>query len=303
MFKFKNILEFTKAFSTELKCEKYLIKMRFADGKVKCPYCKSSKNYKTTEKRYKCGKCKSSFTLKVGTIFEGSKVSLKKWFMAIYLLTSNSKGISSLQLSKELSITQKTTWFMLKRLRHLMQTNDLKDAFKGTTEIDETYIGGKEENKHEHKKHKKEKDIVIGLVNRDTKQVKSSKVDSSKYYDLAEKVLENTEVGSHIITDELTSYKMLKLYYNHTKVNHSKGEYVRKEKDLKVHTNGVEGYFSVVKRTIKGTYHWVSSKHLNKYLAEINFRFNNRAFNSNDKFNKFNSNLEGRLKYNEVFAC
>ncbi len=297
MFQFKNILEFTKAFSTELKCEKYLIKVRFKNEKVKCPYCTSIKTWKTKE-RYKCGKCDRSFTLKVGTIFEGSKISLRKWFMAIYLLTCSSKGISSNQLSKELSITQKSCWFMLKRLRYLMESNSIKDAFTGTTEVDETHIGDLEENKHTHKKHKKKKDIVIGLVNRDTKQVKSSKIEGIKYIDLAEKVFENVEVGSNLITDELSSYTMLRIYYNHNKVNHSKGEYVRDD----IHTNNTEGYFSIVKRTIKRTYHCVSSKHLNKYLSEINFRFNNRVLNSFMRFEKFNSQLQGRLKYKQVFA-
>ena len=134
---FKNILEFNKKFSTELKCEKFLIKKRFADGKVKCPYCKSHKNWKTNEGRYKCGECQVSFTIKVGTIFEGSKIGLRKWFMAIYFLTTSSKGISSLQLSKELSITQKTAWFMLQRLRHLTNFNFIilnkKQYVKSTT--------------------------------------------------------------------------------------------------------------------------------------------------------------------------
>lgn len=297
MFSFKNILEFNKKFSTELKCEKFLIKQRWADGKIRCPYCNSLKNCKTKEKRYKCGECDVSFTLKVGTIFEGSKIPLTKWFIAIYFLTSNSKGISSLQLAEKLSVTQKTAWFMLQRLRFLTENNFNNDTFNGTVEVDETYVGGKEENKHKHKKFTKQKDIVIGIVNRETKTVKSQKVASSKYYDLAEQIMNNVEMGSNVITDELSSYRMLKLYYKHDKINHSVKEYVRDN----IHTNTIEGFFSILKRTILGTYHFVSSKHINKYLSEINYRYNNKISSCN-KFLDFTNNLTGRLKYKELIA-
>ena len=297
MFSFKNILEFNKKFSTELKCEKFLIKQRWEDGKIRCPYCNSLKHCKTKEKRFKCGECKASFTIKVGTIFEGSKMSLRKWFYAIYLLTSNSKGISSVELAQKLSTTQKTSWFMLQRLRFMIEQNANKTPFNSTTEIDETYIGGKEENKHKHKKFTKQKDIVIGMVNRENKEVRASKVASSKYYDLAEKVFDNVEIGNHIITDELSSYRMLKLYYKHDKINHSVKEYVREN----IHTNTIEGFFSLLKRTVLGTYHFVSSKHLNKYLNEITYRYNNKA-SASMKFIDFTSNLVGRLRYRELIG-
>lgn len=185
-----------------------------------------------------------------------------------YLLNKlTQKRLSSYQLAEKLSTTQKTAWFMLQRLRCLVENNFNNETFDGTTEIDETYYGGKEENKHKHKKFTKQKDIIIGIVNRDTKKVKSQKVASTKYY------------------------------YNHKTINHSAKEYVREN----IHTNTIEGFFSLLKRTINGTYHFVSSKHLNKYLSEINYRYNNKT-SACSKFIDITQNLVGRLKYRELIG-
>ena len=303
---FKNILDFHKKFSTEGKCERYLIKHRYENGKVVCPYCKSKKACKTKEGRYKCtGNCKRSFTLKIGTIFEGSKIKLQKWFMVIYFVTNSAKGISSVQLSKELSITQKTAWFMLQRVRILTSNNFNLESIEGDIEIDETYIGGSESNKHAGQK-ANDKTIVLGIVNRRTKQVKSKVIDNVKFETLYKEIVRVVRCASTIITDELNSYKKLKGLYIHKRVNHSKLEYSRDEtrnwnrEAFKIHTNTVEGFFSMAKRTINGTWHWVSVKHLNKYLSEINYRYNNKANSITGKFSNVIDNLEGRLRYKDL---
>ncbi|MFT4968148.1 MAG: transposase-like protein [Candidatus Deianiraeaceae bacterium] len=198
MFKFKTILEFMQKFGTDKQCEKFLIEKRF-NGKMECVYCNHKAICKVADGRYKCAKCNNKFSIKVGTIFEASKLPLSKWFMAIYFITCSAKGISSCQLAKEIDVSQKTAWFMLHRLCEVLQ-NGNKDIFGGTTEIDECYVGGSEGNKHKHKKFTSEKTAIIGLVNRDTKQAKAFVVENADKECLLPKIGCNVKEKSTTLT-------------------------------------------------------------------------------------------------------
>lgn len=302
----KNLITLINGFKNEKEAVQFFIKSRW-NGKITCPYKECESNIWEQECKiyelqsghdYKCSCCGKTFSYKTGTIFENTKIELKKWFTAIYLHTANKKGISSCQLAKHLGITQKTAWFMLHRIRHAINTKG--GMFSGTTEADETYIGGKEGNKHANKKNTKEKMTVLGIVNRDTKQAKITKVKSNEYHILGKEIIENVSEGSNLITDGFSAYETLgKIGYNHQSVNHSQGEYVKKNSKsaFKIHTNTIEGLFSHVKRTILGTYHFISEKHAQKYLNEISFRYNTRNEADYSRFAYFLGNTEVRLKY------
>ncbi len=300
---FKNILDFMSFFSSEKKCYEFFKLNIWKEGAF-CPHCGSNEvyEYASNFKKNRCKDCKCDFSIRKGTIFEESRMSLQKWFMCIYLMNSNKKGISSLSLSRQVGITQKTAWFVLQRLRHVASSG-MGSMFGGTNEIDETYVGGKEGNKHKHKKGLEEKAVVLGIKNRDSGKVKAFHIETNTYCDMAEKIFEKVEHGSTLITNEYKGYKALKYYYNHESINHSKKEYVRKDVSsvaVKITTNGVEGVFSQLKRGINGIYHWASKKHLQRYLNEFEFRFNTRELADNLRFSEFLNNVQGRLTYKNL---
>ena len=287
MKKFSNLLELTQAFNTEDKAIKHLKEIRW-HGKPYCPHCKHKKTYKFKDgKLYKCASCRKKFTVTVGTIFEDSKIPLRKWFISIYLITSHKKGISSLQLSKDIGVTQKTAWFILHRLRLAIKTKSFNEPLKNTVEIDETYIGGKERNKRLSKRRKntqgrtlETKTPVLGLIERKGK-IKAFKVENVKRETLHKKVIDNVVFGSTIMTDEFKSYRKLDMIYKHDFIAHSEFQYVRGE----CHTNTIEGFFSLLKRSILGIYHFVSPKHIERYLIENAFRYNTKEETEENRFN------------------
>ena len=291
-----NLLAFQKMFGTEEACVEFFANQRWGSANSSvCPHCKSKHTCKhSTRGLYTCMDCKKQFTVRIGTIFEDSRVPLTKWFIAIYLFTSLKKGLSSIQLSKYIEVTQKTAWFMLQRIREVMK--DDYNPFDGITEIDEAYLGGKEGNKHLHNKGKMDKATVIGMVNRDTKQVKAMKVVNNEAEYLLPKVHIHTKRQSTIITDNYFGYNSLKKNYTHQTVKHSAGEYVRNDARIafKIHTNSIEGFWSHLKRGINGIYHWCSKKHLQSYLNEYSSRYNTKDLTDFERFTVWFGSCEGK---------
>jgi len=227
----------------------YLEQKRWPDGAV-CPHCGATGAYKLQPKAnsnrpvrngvWKCKACRKQFTVTVGTIFEGSHIPLYQWLSAIQFLCASKKGMSAHQLHRMLNITYKSAWFMAHRIRYAMTQPPVIDKLQGIVEADETYIGGKHHGK--------------------------------RGRDLKEKIRENVDKKAVIMTDEFLAYKNLDREFAHYMVNHGAGEYVNGD----IHTNTAEGFFSILKRGITGVYHHVSEQHLDRYLAEFGFRYDNR---------------------------
>ncbi|PCH67158.1 MAG: hypothetical protein COC01_06420 [Bacteroidetes bacterium] len=300
---FKSILELMTHFSDEKTCLGYLAEMRW-NGKPKCPHCKCEKIYSFSDsKRYKCAKCRKQFTARVKTIFEDSKIPLQKWFVAIYLATSHKKGISSMQLSRDIDVTQKTSWFMLHRIREMIK-NSSPELLDGEIEADETFIGGKNSNKHkEQRKILNEKGTgyvnmapVFTILKRSPRMIVSTVVEEAKGEILKPIIRKSIKAGSTLITDGFGGYHGLNKDYQHEIINHAQDEFVRGN----FHTNTVEGFFSLLKRGITGIYHFVSPKHLQRYCDEFSFRYNTREMSESGRFNLALAQCDSRLTYERL---
>ncbi len=254
-----------------------LEKLRWPNGAV-CIHCGSIEVYKLKPRDefkshvrkgvYKCKYCKKQFTVTVGTIFEGSHIKISKWLMAIYLMCSSRKGISAHQLHRMLGITYKSAWFMAHRIRYAMSQQPFEEKLIGIVEADETYIGGKAKGKRGRGAGKKM--IVASLVQRkgDVRSVPIEKVTAKNLKGFIRK---NVDGSAYLMTDEFRSYNGLdKEYAGHGVVNHGKKEYSRGI----IHTNTIEGYFSILKRGVNGIFHHISKKYLPFYLCEFDFRYN-----------------------------
>lgn len=300
---YNNLMEVMKHFSDEKVCRKHLEDLRW-NGKPVCPFCSHDKVYKTSA-GYKCAnpKCYKKFTVLVGTFFENTKIPLSKWFVALYLATSHKKGISSLQLHRDINVTQKTAWFMMHRIREMLKAKS-PIMLSGIVEADETYVGGKMVNKHKSKKTKVshgrsdlDKTPVLGLLQRDGKVV-SQVIDDARTHSIQPIILRSVEQGANLMTDDYVAYRGLTAIYNHQVINHSTGSYV----DGICHTNTIEGFWSLFKRGIIGIYHSVSRKHLDKYCNEFEYRYNTRDISQTDRFDASIKQCNGRLKYKHLIA-
>ncbi len=258
---FNSILELIQAFPDQQSCIDHLEALRW-NGNVVSPFDADSKVYSCKGNKYKCKNTGKYFNVKTDTIFDNTKIELQKWFLAIWLVTSHKKGISSLQLGRDLNITQKSAWFMLSRIRQCFGLdNDSK--LDNEVEADETFVGGKNKNRHANKKtygSSDDKAPVLGMVERNGKVI-AKKVPNTTYETLSTEILRSVNETAKLYTDEYSSYKKLKRVYDHQTVKHHRRQYVKG----RVHTNTIEGFWSLLKRGIFGIYHFTSLVGTKKY--------------------------------------
>jgi transposase-like protein len=299
---FDSLYSLFEAFPDEQSCIDHLRSLRWKDGEF-CPYCGGVRIYHFSDRKtFKCGDCRQRFSIKVGTVFEDTKIALRKWFAAIWMITNHPKGIASTTLAKDIKVTQKTAWFMLHRLRHAARTPSFNAPLKGTVEADTTFVGGKERNRHSSDRKGggqggTGKAVVIGAVERNG-EFRAAHI--SREGLASEYVKSNVEPKSVLMTDEDRVFKSMHKNYLHLTVRHSIGEYVRGAGQI--HTQTIESVWALLKRQIIGIHHWVSPKHLQRYVDEMAWRINRRDLDPSPRMNDLFSCVEGRLTYKALIA-
>lgn len=282
---FNSLYDFFEAFPTEESCITFLENKRWENGVVS-PYDPMSKVYRRGDGMYRCKNTGKNFNVRVGTIFEGTKLPLRKWFMAIYLICNHKKSISATQLAKDISVTLKTAWFLLHKVRRTFHFIH-KEKLDGEVELDETFVGGKNKNRHANKKVKnsqgrsfRDKVSVLGMLQRGGNVI-CKVVNDTSVRSLTPPILRTVKRSATLYTDEWCGYDKVRRLYHTEMVDHGKGLYVNGN----AYTNSIEGFWgNFCKRVVNAIYNWVSKKYMQRYFDEFCFRYNTRKVNNRERF-------------------
>jgi transposase-like protein len=289
-------------FSNKRTCIEFVKNLHWPNG-VTCPVCASKEVTELrTRQLWQCRDCRKQFSVKVGTIFEDSALPLQKWLVALWLITNAKNGISSYEIHRSLGVTQKTAWFMSHRIRLAMERGTI--LLSGVVEVDESYIGGSDKNRHEGKKRRmnpqgpSDKTIVVGMVERGGDVIAKS-VSSAKARNLRPLIRKYVAPNAILYSDNFASYDNLQSEYYRGVINHAQGQYVKGD----IHTNTIEGFWNLFKRCLKGTHIHLSPQHLDRYLTEECFRYNQREQKDGGRFVQATSQVFGkRLTYKELIG-
>lgn len=303
--KFRSLADFHRSFPTEKSCIRFLERKLWPHGVIS-PYDPMSKVYKRGDGLYRCKNTGKNFNVRIGTIFEGSKVPLTKWFLAIYLITSRKKGISSIQLAKDIQITQKTAWYMLHKIRCGFKY--VGEKLDGEVELDETFVGGKNKNRHSKGKIRNargrshiDKEPVMGMLQRDPNggglKVICYQVKNTSWKQLTRHIITNVKRNVTLYMDDWKGYNPVRKIYNHCVVDHGHGIYAIDG----AYTNTIEAFWSnYCKRAIDGTYNSISKHHLQRYFDEFSFRYNTRKVNDTERFVMFFGNINYPMTHKQI---
>ena len=298
-----SLYDFYNFFPTEESCIAYMESVRWKNGVVS-PFDPTSKVYRRSDGKYRCRNTGRNFNVRVGTIFEGTKLPLRKWFMAIYLICNHKKGISATQLSIDISVTLKTAWFLLQKIRTTFHAVH-REKLEGEVELDETFVGGKNKNRHRNKKAKrcqgrsfKDKVPVMGMLQRNGKVV-CKVVRDTTAKSLTAPILKTVKKGTTLFTDERDGYKTVRKIYRTKIVDHGKGLYASGD----AYTNTIEGFWgNYCKRAINGTYNFISRKYMQRYFDEFCFRYNSNKVTNYERFGMLMSNTNIRITQKQIVA-